>query len=107
MNSDLTCYVYGFNNQWEDICTDLDIATQGHSLCETKNNLKECIDLYLEYVMELPFKEHIALINRPSPVYLRIKFILLSKITPIYTKLVKSSNNFTVFSYKTYLAGVK
>lgn len=81
MQLGLTCYVWGFDTQWEGICTDLDIAAQGQSLEEVKSELGKNIQLYLECAVEQSSDEQLVLFNRRSPLLLRLRLALMTKLT--------------------------
>jgi predicted RNase H-like HicB family nuclease len=71
----LHCYAEGRDGDWEAICLDLDIAVQGRSFEEVFNSLQEAISLYLESVTDLPPREQRALLHRPAPFPVRLKFL--------------------------------
>ena len=63
------------DGDWEAICLDLDIAVQGRSFEEVLRSLQEAISLYLETVADLPADQQPALLHRPVPFTLRLKFL--------------------------------
>ena len=63
----LQCYAYRRGQRWHAICTDLDIAVDGESLPAAVESLKNCIDLYLEDVAELPAEERGRFLTRRAP----------------------------------------
>ena len=68
------CYAWRIDNQeWEAICTDLDIAAQGTSLEDAKRELETAVSAYIEYVLTLPEDEIGQFLNRKSPLSLRIR----------------------------------
>ena len=71
----LHCYAEGEDGDWEAICFDLDIAVQGSSFEEVFGSLQEAISLYLETVADLPTDQQPALLHRPVPFTLRLKFL--------------------------------
>jgi predicted RNase H-like HicB family nuclease len=71
----LHCYAEGQDGDWEAICLDLDIAVQGHSFEEVIGSLREAISLYLETVSDLPADQQPALLSRPVPFAVRLKFL--------------------------------
>jgi predicted RNase H-like HicB family nuclease len=71
----LRCYAEGRDGDWEAICLDLDIAVQGGSFEEVFSSLQEAISLYLETVTDLPPQEQRALLHRPAPFPVRLKFL--------------------------------
>jgi predicted RNase H-like HicB family nuclease len=71
----LRCYAEGRDGDWEAICLDLDIAVQGGSFEEVFSSMRNAISLYLETVTELPPQEQRALLHRPAPFPVRLKFL--------------------------------
>jgi predicted RNase H-like HicB family nuclease len=74
-NRTLHCYAEGRDGDWEAICLDLDIAVQGSSFEEVFSSLQEAISLYLASVTGLPPQERRALLHRPAPLPVRLKFL--------------------------------
>jgi predicted RNase H-like HicB family nuclease len=66
------------DGDWFAVCIDLDIAVQGQSFVDVRQNLQQAIKLYVERVSELPEAEQARLLNRRSPWHIRAKFALLS-----------------------------
>ena len=50
----LTCYAWGKPGDWEALCVDLDIATQGASFEEVRDRLQLMVEDFLDYAAELP-----------------------------------------------------
>jgi predicted RNase H-like HicB family nuclease len=71
----LRCYAEGGDGDWEAICLDLDIAVQGRSFEDVFDSLQAAISLYFESVAELPADQRPALLHRPVPVPVRLKFL--------------------------------
>ena len=72
------CYAWRLGDQeWEAICTDLDIAAQGISLDEAKRELEAAVSAYVEYVLTLPEEEVSEFLNRKSPLGLRLRLGML------------------------------
>lgn len=70
------CYAEGSDRDgWEAFCIDLDIAVQADTLDEAARSLHEAIHLYLKTVVALPPQEAAALLNRPTPIGLQLKFV--------------------------------
>ena len=68
------CYAWCLDDQeWEAICTDLDIAAQGTSLDDAKRELEAAVAAYVEYVLTLPEEEVSGFLNRKSPLGLRLR----------------------------------
>ena len=44
----LTAIIHKEDNMYVALCPELDIASQGYTIDETKNNLKEAISLFFE-----------------------------------------------------------
>jgi hypothetical protein len=74
-NRTLHCYAEGRDGDWEAICLDLDIAVQGRSFGEVFASLREAILLYLETIPDLPPEERRALLHRPAPFPVRLRFL--------------------------------
>ena len=72
----LHCYAEGQDGDWEAICLDLDIAVQGRSFEEVFGSLREAISLYLDTLSELGPDERRALLHRPAPLSVRLKFLV-------------------------------
>jgi hypothetical protein len=70
----LRCYIEGAGRSWQGICVDLDIAAEGESLEEVRTVLDDMISTYLDSAMTYPTEERQRLLNRKSPLLLRIKF---------------------------------
>ncbi len=68
------CYIFGKNDDWEAICTDLDIAVQADSFDATKDLLDEAVNGYLHEVQKLPECEQKEFLRRRTPLLLRTKF---------------------------------
>jgi predicted RNase H-like HicB family nuclease len=71
----LHCYAEGRDGDWEAVCLDLDIAVQGRSFEEVFGSLQEAISLYLKTVADLPADQQPALLRRPVPFFVRLKFL--------------------------------
>jgi len=78
VNLAFRCYAYGSDGSWEAICVDLDIAVFGASFQEVEVSLDTCIQMYLEWVAELPEKEQPRFLTRRSPWYVRAKLALMT-----------------------------
>lgn len=70
------------------ICLELNVASQGKTIDEAKNNLQEAVELYLEDVLEAGDEEEF--IPRPAPAEEWVKFFeakakLLAKELPKLT----------------------
>lgn len=65
-------YVWGSDDDWEGICTTFDIATQGTSLKEVTTLLRDAVEDYLDELKDLSPQERKLLLNRKSPLRLRI-----------------------------------
>lgn len=61
------CYAYTTGDRWHGICTDLDIAIDGHSYEEIKASLETCIEMHLESIVELPEEERRRFLARSAP----------------------------------------
>lgn len=65
-------YAHGQGDEWEAICTDLDIAVQGRSLDEVKQSLLEAIALYVEHAHDEAPEVTERLLNRRAPLSVRV-----------------------------------
>ena len=80
----LRCYGFQSDEQWEAICTDLDVATFAGSLDEVKASLATCIELYLEGVNELPAAERPRLLTRRAPWQVRAKLAIMTRLSRLH-----------------------
>ncbi|HJW86210.1 MAG TPA: hypothetical protein VJ440_06235 [Candidatus Brocadiaceae bacterium] len=84
------------NDLYSSLCLELNVASQGKSVDEAKENMKEAIMLYMEDVYEAGDEKEF--IPRPAPVEewlkyfkqkaLEIKNDVLKKNTPILSEVV-------------------
>ena len=88
----LTCYAWGRPGDWEALCVDYDIPAQGASLEEVRRELADAVDTYLEYVADLPDSEQRAFLNRKAPFTLRLRLLLVSKVSSARSALRLTSN---------------
>ena len=72
----LTCYAWGKPGDWEALCVDLDIATQGDSFAEVKRDLELAVEDFLDYAAELPENNRKFLLNRRAPWGLHLRLAL-------------------------------
>ena len=75
----LTCYAWGKAGDWEALCVDLDIATQGESLEYVRKDLQLAVEDFLDYVSELPEIEQKAVLSVRTPWRLRAQLWLQNK----------------------------
>lgn len=73
MGSNLGCFAWGEDGDWEAICLDLDIAVQGESFEEVKSLLNEAIGSYLDVVKQVSPKEAKRLLNRRAPLLTQLR----------------------------------
>ena len=100
----LKCYLWRSDNELEALCVDFDIAAQGETYEEAFEQLKGAIETYVEYVHSLPQHEHLKFFTRRSPLALRIKLALFSKITGLLRPVSNNGPKGTVqetFEYAT------
>lgn len=69
-------YAWGNGGDWEAVCVDFDIAVQGNSLEEVRRELRDAVDIFLDYVGDLPEDEREQFLNRKSPLGLRMRLEL-------------------------------
>jgi len=70
----LRYYIEGSGHSWQGICVDLDIAAQGESLAEVQTVLEDMVTAYLQTAMTYSGEERHRLLNRKSPLLVRLKF---------------------------------
>lgn len=75
----LTCYAWGKPGDWEALCVDLEIATQGSSFEEVREDLCLAVEDFLDYAAELPEIERQAVLSVRAPWRLRAQLWLLNK----------------------------
>ncbi len=81
---------------YSSLCLELNVASQGKTVVEAKENMKEAIELYLEDVWEAGDEKEF--IPRPAPAEEWLKYFqqkayeikkdILRKSTPILTEVV-------------------
>ena len=71
-----TCYAWGQPGDWEGICVDLDIATQGSSFEEVQRDLELLVADFLDYAAELPELDRKSVLRRRTPWRLRMRLAL-------------------------------
>ena len=59
MNQTFTALIQREDDMFVSLCTELDIASQGTSIAEARENLKEAIELFLEEASETEIAERI------------------------------------------------
>ena len=91
-------YVWGKNDDWEGICTTLDIATQGVSLQDVGKSLQNAVEDYFEELIDLHPHERKKLLNRKSPLRLRL-FLHIRYLLSKYTKVKAGSTNMQIQVY--------
>jgi len=47
-NRTFTAWLHKEDGQWVALCSELDVASQGHTIEEAKQNLREAVELFLE-----------------------------------------------------------
>lgn len=75
MSRVLRCYAEGRDGAWEGFCLDLDIAVQGDSFEGVFQSLNDAVSLYFESVAALPENERSRLLNRPVPLWVKLRFL--------------------------------
>ena len=75
----LTCYAWGRPGDWEAVCVDLEIATQGASFEEVREDLHSLVEDFLDYVSELPEVEQNSALSVRTPWRLRAQLWLQNK----------------------------
>ncbi len=82
-------YIWGNGDDWEGICTTFDIATQGSSLREVEKLLREAAEDYLEELNNFHPQQRNRLLNRKSPLRLRV----LLRIRYLLSRIIKTKAN--------------
>lgn len=88
----VTCHAWGVPGDWEAICVDFDLAAQGESLEEVRNQLTDAIETYTEYIAELPETEQTRFLNRKAPLGLRLRLALLRRVFALRDALKLPAN---------------
>ncbi len=88
----IKCYIWGKDDDWEGICTKFDIATQGTSLQEVEKSLQSAIEDYFEELIDLHHHEKKKLLNRKSPLRLRLYLIIRYLLSRFIKIKVESTN---------------
>ena len=102
----LTCYAWGKPGDWEALCVDLDIATQGTSFEEVREDLQLAVEDFLDYAAELPEVERRAILSVKAPWLLRAQLWFLNKsfIIPSAFNLLPKSNAIERAAFEVRLA---
>ena len=69
----LTCYAWGKPGDWEGLCVDLDIATQGSSFEEVKRDIELAVADFLDYAADLPELDRKSVLSHRAPWLLRMR----------------------------------
>ena len=80
MDREFQCYAYTRGGGWHAICTDLDIAVDGASRRAVEGSLATALDMYLEWVSELPREEQARFLARRAPWHVRLEMAALTRI---------------------------
>ena len=59
MQKQLTAIIEREGNGYVSLCPELDIASQGNSVEEARNNLAEALELFFEHASESEIKERL------------------------------------------------
>ena len=94
MKNAFTCYAWGSDGDWEAICVDLDLAAQGGSLEEVRHEIGDAIETYISYVDELPESERERLLDRKAPLGLRLKLVILYRISRLLNYRIGFANRY-------------
>lgn len=89
----LTCYAWGKPGDWEAICVDLDIATQGESYEEVKRDLELAVEDFLDYAAELPELDRKSILSRRVPRLLRMRLELQYRWAAVATAFLSLAKN--------------
>mgnify|MGYP003328868831 FL=1 len=60
MNKQLTAIIRQDGNSFVSLCPELDIASQGDSIEEAKNNLREALELFFECASESEISQRLS-----------------------------------------------
>lgn len=58
-NHQITAIIEREGNGYTSLCPELDIASQGNSVEEARNNLREAVELFFECASETEIKERL------------------------------------------------
>ena len=83
----LTCYAWGKPGDWEALCVDLDIATQGPSLEYVQNDLQLVVEDFWDYAAELPEIARKSVLSFRTPWWLRAQLWLQNQCFAILSAL--------------------
>jgi hypothetical protein len=73
----LTCYAEQHpDGIWEAICVDFDIAVTARSFQEARDLMEHAVRTYLEDVAQAAPEQRHRLLNRRSPLFVRMKLAL-------------------------------
>ena len=75
MHHIVRCYAEGRPGAWEAICLDFDLSVQGDSFEDVYRDLNKSIEMYCNYVNQLPEEERMSFIRRRAPLTLRLRFL--------------------------------
>ena len=89
----LTCYAWGRPGDWEALCVDLDIATQGSSFAEVKRDLELAVEDFLDYAAELPENNRKSVLSYRTPTLLRLRLALQYRWAAIATAFLSLTKN--------------
>lgn len=67
------CFAHGRPGDWEAMCVDLDIAVQGTSFDDVKNQLDSAVRSYVEDAMAEDAGTRQRLLARQAPLHVRLQ----------------------------------
>ena len=89
----LTCYAWGKPGDWEALCVDLDIATQGSSFEEVKRDLELAAADFLDYAAELPELDRKSVLSHRTPWLPRMRLELQYRWAAAATAFLSLTEN--------------
>jgi hypothetical protein len=72
MRESLFCVARGRNGAWEAFCLDLDLAVQGNSFDDVKNQIERAVVGYVESALMEAEPTRSQLLNRRAPFFVRL-----------------------------------
>ena len=71
-NRTFTAWFHREDGEWVALCPELDVASQGHTIEETKQNIREAVELFLETADEEEVRQCLHGDSYFSPLEIRV-----------------------------------
>ena len=68
MNRQLTAIIEREGDGYVALCPEVDVASQGHTVDEARNNLKEALELFFETASAAEIQQRKCAVSSPSTV---------------------------------------